>query len=497
MAAELKIRLVEIHRQAAKLGIEADKKGEIDAGQAARLRAEIDAGLREFPEPATEKSSTFLLRLTPELRTQLEKFRETTQAKSLQGLLLQVIGEGLARQGDFTAADLFSKDLHVRTLSAAVGGSRARDFFVGDYSLTVKGTTARFEPFDIATLLAAHERVIQELVNQRLTGFAALMDPALMAFRILLQAAVGPFDAVALKSDFSTGLSMSAEHAMKLNRWGLAETLLVQALEVDPYNQELAIKTGVFLLQRLLRRWERPSDHITPGVTNGLLVSGDWVQPGGSSSAKEEDDVDETSFGTAERIFGYFHRTVGEREEPARRLLQERGAAESELPFVLVKQFNLLPRTLCWSILSKIVYGLTHPDEHALKKFIEMEPTMVKSMVDLLSLWERGFRMSREVATLQREWREWLEIVEVLWWLGYRQEAFSLANEVRGFASDKSTTERFNLLRRWNPKDENLEPYFDGLSAPYIFKSANEWDDEHDPKLLEPPVPLFNRPDGV
>lgn len=462
----------------------------------------------------TGKSPSFLLRLPPEMRTQLEKFKDSTKAKSLQALLLQFIGEGLAQEAEFKAADLFGKDLHVKILNAAVGGSSSADLLVGESSFKIKTASVQREGAVLATILPAHQRVIEELENQKLTGFAALMDPALMAYRILLQAVSRspgaiqfPYkiDGEALVRDFSNGLRSSADNAVRIGRWGLAETLLIRACEIDRSNDELAVETAVYLLRRLLRRWCRTSDTQTPGVTNGHVLDLRWFQTQTNQQRQESDD--ETHFGTAERIHKLFARSVA----PKMSLLKihEGKSYSSREDEVLADLRFVPPRQQCWFYFSEIVYQLAGDWIQVRQDFIALEAERVEKIVIALRMWERSFRMTREVSALQREWKDWFEALEVLWWLGYRHEAYDIAHEVRGFTADTVTTERFNRIRTCATSGEISTVYDEFDLGPGYYLTADGWKlvsyEEPDEEINSPggvqmvvdaPEWLLNRPDG-
>ena len=65
--------------------------------------------------------------------------------------------------------------------------------------------------------------------------------------------------------------------------------------------------------------------------------------------------------------------------------------------------------------------------------------------------------MTREISQLQKEWSQWFEPLEVLWWLGYRREAHTLALEARGFVAERQVMDRMELIRKWDPASETLE----------------------------------------
>ena len=136
--------------------------------------------------PSTSKETkgeTFLLRLTPDLRKELDAFRTEVKAKSLQTLILQFIVEGMEKEG-FAPTQLFSKDLHARQLGMAVG--QGSDLDVGNQRISAERKGPQTKPFNPRVLVGAHERVLEALESQKMMSFAALMDPSLMSYRLLL-----------------------------------------------------------------------------------------------------------------------------------------------------------------------------------------------------------------------------------------------------------------------------------------------------------------------
>ena len=448
LAEEWSVTADEVAVLCSEMNIASAAKGWISAEGAELVRARLAERGRTNPN--------FLLRLPPRLRTELEALKLTSEAKSLQALLLQLIAEGLDRRGEFKAADLFGKDLHVRTINAAVGEALPDFLFEKDnqtYSIRVKNVADQRESIDIPALLVTHQHVVRELESQKLTGFASLMDPALMALRILLQATSATstqIDGDALGRDFSNGLMSSAEYAIRLGRWGLAETLLIRACQVDARNHELATETAIFLLRRLLRRWYRPTELLTPGVTNRVVLHGDYERRAESNDEPRDDTKDETSHSTATRVAELFEREISlVIREMNQKML---GSLPEET--VLATARYVPPKVQCWYYFCQAVLGLTSTAEDAPRAFVEIEAKFVENVVACLNVWERSFRMTREISSLQREWRDWFEALEIFWWLGYRNEAFTIATGVRGFAADKVTTDRFNRIREWDPQHE-------------------------------------------
>ena len=103
--------------------------------------------------------------------------------------------------------------------------------------------------------------------------------------------------------------------------------------------------------------------------------------------------------------------------------------------------------------------------------------------------------MTRELSALQREWSGWLDALEVFWWLGYRNEAFEIANEVRSFSSDKDGTERFYRIKRWNPQSEWSEQNLHSNDRYFENRVDTEYigDDQENPYTELVPYPFRAR----
>ena len=83
------------------------------------------------------------------------------------------------------------------------------------------------------------------------------------------------------------------------------------------------------------------------------------------------------------------------------------------------------------------------------------EKLILERITDSLRRWAQAIkRTTREQSALQREWSDWLDALEVFWWLGYRKEANKIAKEVRNFTSDEDGVTRLRLLRCWDPSNE-------------------------------------------
>lgn len=435
-------------------------------------------------EPEAKKGqTTFLLRLPPDLRSALESFKDESGSKSLQNLILQLLAEGLASKADFRVSELFARDLHIASLAATVGS--APDLIV-----------------DHAALLEAHQRVIFELENQKLTSFASIMDAGLLSYRLLIDyASQGPVsrDPNGLIRDFSNGLKLSALQAMVRGKWSFAESLLLQAATSDPSNLEVSNEAGIYLLRRLVRRWYRPDDSLTPGVSSQHLMWSDyeWQRDNGIRPAKglaEEDIVNETDWSTALKAWNLFVHD----DEP-----------EPTKPWYMRWNYGQVQestrgnwRVEVWKRLATLIVCTSSPDRDDLKLLAGSnvdrpefaESTLITEVVKCFGAWEKSFRMTREVSQLHREWGEWFEPLEVLWWLGYRKEAHALALEARGFVAEKSVMDRMMLIRRWNPEFECLDP--DSGNSRLL--NYERFSDENGiPIECEYPTALFNRPMSI
>lgn len=458
---------------------------------------------------AKKGQTTFLLRLPPDLRSALESFKDESGSKSLQNLILQLLAEGLASKADFRVSELFARDLHVASLAATVGS--APDLIIGNRRVELVGNTANNFVVDQAALLEAHQRVILELENQKLTSFASIMDPALLSYRLLIDYASqdsASRDPSGVVRDFSNGLKLSALQAMIRGKWSFAESLLLQAAASDPSNLEVSNEAGVYLLRRLVRRWYRPQDSITPGVCSQYLPWSDYEsdrtrqQHARESWLAEEDVVNETAWATALKAWNLLvHDDSSELAEPWY-------MRWNQSPIQELTRGNW--RIEVWKRIATIIVCTSSPDTGDLKllsgsNFFRpdlAESTLVPEIVRLFGAWEKGFRMTREVSRLQREWSEWFEPLEVLWWLGYRKEAFALAREVRGFVAEKQVMDRMALIRQWNPEFENVESYGhneDTNEAKFtrLVNYERELDENEIPVELEYPEALLNRPMSI
>lgn len=451
---------------------------------------------------AKKGQTTFLLRLPPDLRSALESFKDESGSKSLQNLILQLLAEGLAGKADFRVSELFARDLHIASLAATVGS--APDLIIGSRRVEIVGDTTNNFVVDQAALLEAHQRVILELENQKLTSFASIMDPALLSYRLLIDyASQDPAsrDPNGVVRDFSNGLKLSAIQAMNRGKWSFAESLLLQAAASDPSNLEVSNEAGIYLLRRLVRRWYRPDDSMTPGVSSQHLMWSNWESQGIQQLPRfaEEDAVDETAWATALKAWN---------------LLVNNDGIEIVDPWYLRWIRHSSPemtrgnwRIEVWKRLAIIIVCTSSPDRDDLTLLHGSniyrpefsEETLIGEIIKLFGAWERGFRMTREISQLQKEWSQWFEPLEVLWWLGYRREAFALARDARGFVAEKQVMDRMALIRQWNPEFENVESYElnDETTVSRLVNYHRELDENEIPVELEYPVALLNRPMSI
>ena len=397
--------------------------------------------------PSTSKETkgeTFLLRLTPDLRKELDAFRTEVKAKSLQTLILQFIVEGMEKEG-FAPTQLFSKDLHARQLGMAVG--QGSDLDVGNQRISAERKGPQTKPFNPRVLVGAHERVLEALESQKMTSFAALMDPSLMSYRLLLDfCSEDPKrrDPESLVRDFSNGLWFAAEKAMERKKWNFAQILLLQACDLDPKNADLGLAAGIYLIKRLMMSgWLRTKESL--GVPQEKLISGWFGDSSAQGSTVEDSDAmaDQTEWAIAVDAFELLYR----------------GVEDGVRPNLTVSDRNLnhggSGKLSCWRDLAFIIRWASSSETDGTLDLTEED--RIKQIKHGFREWEQTFRMTRELSALQREWSGWLDALEVFWWLGYRNEAFEIANEVRSFSSDKDGTERFYRIKRWNPQSEWFE----------------------------------------
>ena len=389
-----------------------------------------------------QKGETFLLRLTPDLRKDLDAFRAEVKAKSLQTLILQFIVEGMEKD-DFTPTQLFSKDLHARQLGMAIGqGAEAE---IGHNRALGERKGLQTRPWNPHALVGAHERVLDELESQKLTSFAALMDPALMSYRLLLDFCFqdpNRRDSDSLIRDFSSGLWFSAEQAMERKKWNFAQILLLQACELDRENADLGLAAGVYLIKRLMMRgWLRTKN--SSGVTNENLIEGlEYSYNQEPSTNVEATDVvtDETEWAMVDTAYELLYRGL------------QLASSELSTPWRIFTQgHGGLGKLSCWRDLIFIIRWAVSPEDELP---VEHEEELLARITASFRAWEQSFRMTREQSALHREWSQLLDALEVFWWLGYRKEAYEFAREVRNFSSDKEGISRFSRIVSWNPETE-------------------------------------------
>ena len=270
---------------------------------------------------------------------------------------------------------------------------------------------------------------------------------------------------------------------MTRRKWNFAQILLLQACDLDPDNTELGFETGVYLIRRLMRRWVRTK--LSHGVTSQTLITGFTV---GSENqvvgASDENDAetDETDLAMADKAYELLHRGVMPGSQSTEVHWSERN-----------RDHGGVGKLSCWRDLAFIIRWSTSPEKSDDKVFNTDQEKIVLSRIQRgFREWEQSFRMTREQSVLQREWSKWLEALEILWWLGYRREAFELASEVRSFSSDKDSIERFMSIQRWNPATEHPD-YFEwsDFYVVYNWDVPVGYDDDYtnDPNILQIPHP--------
>jgi len=474
------------------------------ARTAAKKPADLATTSADLLDETAKAPTTFLLRLPGEMRKHLEKLKDESESKSLNALILQLLAEGLERKADFEKAELFARDLHVATLAHAVGS--VPDPGNGRFRIEIDGRPDRLFQAELTGLLSVHQQVVQVLENQKLTSFASIMDPALLAYRLLLEFSLlaERHDIESVRRDFSNGLKDSALLAMKNRKWAFAEQLLKQAVAVDPTNVNVGYETGIYMLRRLMRRWCRPDESITPGVTNDSLISRDYEQqtfqnlPDAQRVPPEDVEVDNTTWAIALRAWDLLNDSAN---TPS---LSDAALSDEDWS----KRWNFdaaSEKVDIWKRLATIILCTSSPNPDDLELMTNGNSTcheekLLGDLTRLFRTWASEFRMTREVSRLQERWADWLEPLEVLWWLGYRKEAYMLATEARGFIADKTVGERMASIRRWNPEDEMSESFgFDEIKdEPTNFQQVI-WDvDEFgDYYLIADPPGLLNRPMSV
>jgi len=244
---------------------------------------------------------------------------------------------------------------------------------------------------------------------------------------------------------------------------------------------------------------------MTPGVCSQYLPWSDYEsdhtpqQNAPKSWMAENDVVNETAWATALKAWNLLV------SDDSTGLVEPWYARWTHGPTQELTRGN--SRIEVWKRLATIIVCTSSPEPGDLKLLDGSivyredlsESTLVPEIVRLFGAWEKGFRMTREVSRLQREWSEWFEPLEVLWWLGYRKEAFALAREARGFVAEKQVMDRMALIRQWNAEFENVESYGDEDTneAEFTRLVMYELDENGIPDELEMPIPLLNRPMSI
>ena len=427
--------------------------------------------------PKKQKGETFLLRLPVDLRAQLDAYRAEVKAKSLQTVITQFILQGLNMpKADFTSEKLFSKDLHARQLGMAVG--QGSDLEVGNQRTSVARSGTQTTPFNPRVLIGAHERVLEALESQKLTSFAALMDPALMSYRLLLDFCTedpNRRDPESLIRDFSNGLWFAAEKAIDRKKWNFAQILLLQACDLDPENTDLGLAAGIYLIKRVMMNgWLRekgsmrvPQEKLFNCIPNQYL---------NNRVALDEDDAptpDLTSRAMVQDAYDRLHRGV---------------PTFVDMPGMFWSDRNLnhggTGKISCWRDLACIMrWASSDENDENFNKY--EEEVLLPRIKRAFREWEQSFKTMREQSSLERAWSEWLDALEVFWWLGYRKEAFEVAGEVRNSSSGMDWG-RFSSIQKWDPDAEVSA----GVGSNFVFFDIFLYKDEFDQTPEELPVPF-------
>lgn len=342
------------------------------------------------------KTSSFLVRMPPALRSQLEELKAKSKARSLQSLIVQILAQGVSQEEGLAPVDLLApKDVPVRVVCEAIrAGSTRRE---------------------------AHQRVVRDLEAQRMSGAAALMEVALDSFRRLSEYATFTEDErqkIDVASEFAAGLQTCAHQAMGRQQWGLAEELLLHAVEVNPGSASLREDTGVFLLRRFVRRWMRST--ITAGVTNGFLFGAPGLVPG----AKDETDSDRTDRALVSQIV----------------TLLEPATADGTID----------PGVRTWALLADLIQCAIDSEFDHTDESRDRESAALSDAPGRFWTWSRSFTRIGRVGDLERAWERYVEALEILWWLGYRKEAQAIALDTRGFEGSEGLRNRLRLVARWD-----------------------------------------------
>lgn len=427
--------------------------------------------------PKKQKGETFLLRLPVDLRAQLDAYRAELKAKSLQTVITQFILQGLNMpKAEFTSEKLFSKDLHARQLGMAVG--QGSDLEVGNQRNSVARSGTQTTAFNPRVLIGAHERVLEALESQKLTSFAALMDPALMSYRLLLDFCTedpNRRDPESLIRDFSNGLWFAADKAIDRKKWNFAQILLLQACDLDPENTDLGLAAGIYLIKRVMMNgWLRekgsmrvPQEKLFNCIPNQYLYN---------RVALDEDDAptpDLTSRAMVQDAYDRLHRGV---------------PTFIDMPGMFWSDRNLnhggTGKISCWRDLACIMRWASSDEND--ENFNEYEEEVLLPRIKrAFREWEQSFKTMREQSSLERAWSEWLDALEVFWWLGYRKETFEVAGEVRN-SSTGMDWGRFSSIQKWDPDAEVSA----GVGSNFVFFDVFLYKDEFDQTPEELPIPF-------
>lgn len=344
------------------------------------------------------KSSSYLLRMPPALRTQLEDLKTSSKARSLQALIIQLLAQGVSQEEGASPADfVVTRDIPRQTLSSAISeGEIRRD---------------------------VHTRIVNGLEAQRLTATATLMDVALDSFRRLSEFATFTPDQrqkIDLAGEFAAGLHNCAGRAMDRGQWSIAEDLLRCAATVGSASTQVRREAGIFELRRFVRRWTR-SGHASPGVTNGTY----WLVSSAPTDARPEERADErTDRSLINEVIG----------------LLRSGSDENSVD----------AETEVWAGIAELIRLAMVFEMDGADGVTDNEAAALVELPARFWSWSRSFATIDRVVDLHRACERYVEALEVLWWLGYRRQAHSIAVDTRGWEGMPDVKVRLQLLKHWD-----------------------------------------------
>ena len=303
-------------------------------------------------------------------------------------------------------------------------------------------------------MIDAHERVLEALESQKLTSFAALMDPALMSYRLLLDFCTEDpkrRDPDSLIRDFSNGLWFAAEMAIERKKWNFAHILFHQACDLDPENTDLGLAAGIYLIKRvMIDGWFRekgskrvPQEKLFTCIPDAYLYNGIRL---------EEDDAptpDKTSRAMVLDAYERLHRGVPASLNIAGEFWSDRNLNHGGTG--KISCWRDLACIIRWDISDENDENFNKENDENFNKYEEevILPRIKRGFRE----WEQSNKTMRGQSSLKRAWSEWLDALDIFWWLGYRNEAFEIATEVR-ISSSGMDWNRFSKIQEWNPATE-------------------------------------------